>query len=203
MLRILADRVAALITAVKLRRRPEHRRVALSTIVKGTVEIGDYTYVGGFTEIRGTLTRVTIGRYCSIGRAVKIFSAGQMHTFHGLSTYPFFVLNRKLHRPFFNIVGAPTVIGHDVWIGSNSIIMAGVKIGDGAAVGAGSVVTRDVPAYTIAAGVPARVLSRRFSEDVAKKVSDSRWWELEFSELCERYGELVTENRPLDGSEDL
>lgn len=186
--------VAASITSIKLRALPRHRRVAPSATVKGRVTIGDYTYLGGRTEIRGVLSAVEIGRYCSIGRDVKIFSSGQSHVFSGLSTYPFFSLDPAIERRHFNATRRDTVIGHDVWIGSNSIVMAGVTIGHGAVVGAASVVTKDVPPFSIVAGTPAKIIGQRFPADVQERLLDLQWWDLEFAELQRRYPRLVSNN---------
>ncbi|WP_310962234.1 CatB-related O-acetyltransferase [Nocardioides marmorisolisilvae] len=182
------------IAATKLRARPRHRRVALTAVVRGSVTIGDYTYIGGYTEIRGTLDDVLIGRYCSIGRGVKIFSSGQAHRFDGLSTFPFFTLFESIDRRHYNVRSGPTVIGHDVWIGSNAIVMAGVRVGNGAVVGAGAVVTRDVPPYAIVAGSPARVVRLRFGDDVIARVQATAWWELPHGVLRARYSKLIESN---------
>lgn len=195
--------VAWAVTLLKLRALPGHRRIAVGAVVRGNVTMGDYTYVGAGSEIRGTLTKVSIGRYCSVGRDVKIFSAGQGHDFRGLSTYPFFTLDSALDRRRFNRGTSDTVIGNDVWIGSNSIIMPGVVIGDGAVVGSGAIVTRDIAPFAIVAGIPARSLGERFPPELAKRVQASRWWEMEYSELKRRYSTLISENIAISVENDL
>lgn len=169
----IPDRAAAkllahrLITRWKLGEPAGHRRVAHDCKISGPVTIGDYTYIGGRSEIRAVLSSIDIGRYCSIGRDVKIFSAGQAHRFDGLSTYPFYVIDREVERRHYNVMTPDTTIGNDVWIGSNSIVQAGVTIGDGAVIGAGAVVIRDIPARVVAVGVPARIARRLDSSDSA------------------------------------
>lgn len=196
-MRQLVSVVTWVITWFKLQSKPGSRRVSASALIKGDVSIGDYTYIGGRTEIRGKLSSVRIGRYCSIGRDVKIFSTGQMHVFGGLSTYPFFTIDQSLERQRFNVPCRATVIGNDVWIGSNAIVLAGVEIGDGAAVGAGAVVTKDVAPFAIVAGCPARPIGARFNEMTAQKVAASRWWELDYPDLKIKYPKLVAENLPI------
>lgn len=192
-----------LVTWNRLGSRPGHRKVAYNAMVTGPVTLGDYTYIGGRTEIRAVLSPIQIGRYCSIGRDVKIFSAGQAHRFEGLSTYPFFVLDNELDRTNFNVVGSATVLGNDVWVGSGAVIQAGVNVGDGAVVGASAVVTKDVPPYSIVAGVPARVIGHRFDTTTAEKVAATRWWDLEYTDLKARYPQLIATNRPVAGLDEL
>ena len=84
-----------------------------------------------------------------------------------------------------------TVIGNDVWIGKRAIIKAGVKIGDGAVVGAGAVVTKDVPPYAIVAGVPAKIIKYRFDEDTIAQLLKTKWWNLSDEELEKRAGNIT------------
>jgi acetyltransferase-like isoleucine patch superfamily enzyme len=124
--------------------------------------IGIESYVGDFTHIA---QNTTIGSYCSIANLCTIGAAP--HDLKRLTTFPFVLVD-----------GYKTVIGHDVWIGCNSVILAGVNIGTGAVIGAGSVVTKDVPPYSIVVGNPARVLRYRFSKELIPRLLESRWWEL-------------------------
>lgn len=187
-----------LVTRWKLGEAPGHRRVAYNAKVSGPVRIGDYTYIGGRSEIRAVLSEIVIGRYCSIGRDVKIFSSGQDHRFDGLSTYPFYVIDPSIDRRYYNVERPDTTIGNDVWIGSNASVMAGVSVGDGAVIGTSSVVTRDVPAFAVVAGTPARQIGTRFEPAVAEAVSRSQWWMLDHHELIARAGILVRENSALN-----
>lgn len=108
-----------------------------------------------------------IGRYCSIGRRASIGAA--KHDVTALSTHPDFA-------PQGFDIGPVTRIGNDVWIGDNAIIMAGLSIGDGAVVGAGAVVTRDVAAYDIVAGAPALRIRSRFDPEAVARLLASQWW---------------------------
>lgn len=108
-----------------------------------------------------------------------------MDTANILSTSPYFyydnlgwkLLNTKSHNEFWDY--APVRIGNDVWIGDNVIIKNGVKIGDGAVVGLGAVVTKDVPPYAVVAGVPAKVIKYRFSDEIISELLELEWWNLE------------------------
>jgi acetyltransferase-like isoleucine patch superfamily enzyme len=138
--------------------------------------IGDHTYGKPRVMSWGEGTSLKIGKYCSIGTNVIIF-LGSEHRIDWVSTYPF---------PFFwagakSIPGHPStkgdvVIGNDVWIGFGATILSGISIGDGAAIGACSVVTRDIPPYAIAAGNPAQVIRFRFDEGTVQKLLQIKWW---------------------------
>lgn len=117
-----------------------------------------------------------IGAFCSIAIGVKIFLGGE-HRVDWVTTYPFSVLWESAS----SIVGHPkskgdVIIGNDVWIGTEAVIMSGVKIGDGAVIAARAVVARDVPPYAIVAGNPARVIKMRFTNDIITRLLAVTWW---------------------------
>jgi len=160
--------------------------VALGGSYRGRCRFGCYTYVG----VGSNIVDVDFGRFCSIGANVRM--GGTQHPMSNLSTHPFMYdgsshfrglpeyeqIKRKLPKP----VRPRTVIEDDVWIGDNVVVMSGIRIGTGAVVGAGSVVTRDVAPYTIVGGVPAKVIKRRFDEDLSQRLMNSRWWDYRFWE---------------------
>lgn len=139
--------------------------------------IGVYSYMHS-----GQLHMVSkIGRYCSIGERVYIGVDPIGHPVSWLSTHPFQYNDKylpidsslKYESHWDNVE-----IGHDVWIGQDSIIMKGVKIGNGAIIGARSIVTHDIPDYAIAVGTPAKVIKYRFPSEVIKSLQKYPWWEL-------------------------
>lgn len=148
--------------------------------------IGRYTYFQKSCIIKNC----NIGRYCSIGSHSQI-GLGIHPVGLNVSTSPFFYMhNANLGFTFvkknsFNEQYKLTTIGNDVWIGTRSIIMGGISVGDGAIVGAGTVVTKDIPPYAVVAGVPGKVIKYRFSSDLINVLLNRPWWEQETSWLKE------------------
>ncbi|NVJ86764.1 MAG: CatB-related O-acetyltransferase [Algoriphagus sp.] len=142
----------------------------------GNVKIGYRTTLGSSNFFHGN---ITIGKYCQIGSNVGIHSSS--HPISYLSTY----VNKNLFGgELVNLKNNFQVqIGHDVWIGHGVIIVGHVKIGNGAILGAGTVVTKDVPPYSIVVGVPGRVIRKRFNENVISEIESLKWWDLSDSEL--------------------
>lgn len=142
------------------------------------------------------IVETRIGKFCSIGNNV-IINAGK-HPTDFVSTSPvFYSKNNVLKKCFSKVVFSEydfTVIGNDVWIGANAFIKGGITIGDGAIVGAYSVVTRDVEAYSIVAGNPAKTIRKRFDEDTIEKLLAIKWWDFdEFS--LKLYAERMSDVR--------
>lgn len=141
--------------------------------------IGEYSY--GYPKILhwGEDANLMIGKFCSIADNVTIFLGGN-HRVDWVSTYPFNILNDEFPAAI-NITGHPStkgnvIIGNDVWIGQGSTIMSGVKVGDGAVIGACSVVTKDVNPYEIVAGNPAKVVKKRFDDAIISQLIEIAWW---------------------------
>lgn len=145
------------------------------------VEIGMYTMGGCF--VPGQVDRfTTIGRYSSMARKVRINNRN--HPIEFKSTHAFFFNPHFKFCESDSLDYVPLAIGNDVWIGHNAIINPGVRtIGNGAIIGAGAVVSINVPPYAVVVGNPARVVRYRFSKDVIKELLASRWWEKSIDEI--------------------
>lgn len=143
--------------------------------------IGRYSYVGYDCEVYNC----DIGSFCSIANG--FIAGGAKHPIDWVSTSPVFYnvnggTGYHLGNNEIELVKR-TIIGHDVWIGSRVIVMQGVKIGNGAIIGAGSVVTKDVPPYAIVAGCPAKVIRYRFDDNIINKLEALKWWNLSDNQL--------------------
>ena len=145
--------------------------------------IGSYSYLGN----RCSVTSATIGRYCSIGDNVVI-GPGE-HDMTGVSTSSEFQQDA-----FEQLTRHPCQIGNDVWIGAQSLILRNVTVGDGAVVGANSVVTKDVPPFAVVVGSPARVIKQRVSPVMAQKIQQSAWWLLDRDQAARAIATLQTDN---------
>lgn len=148
--------------------------------------IDSYSYIGK----NGIIQNASIGKFCSIANDVCI-GLGK-HPIDNFSTATVFyrisnTLNIKLIDKDFPFEEYKNItIGNDVWIGARAIVLDGVTIGNGAVIAANSVVTKDVPAYAIVGGVPAKIIKYRFPEEKIKKLNDSKWWELNLNEIKEK-----------------
>lgn len=149
-------------------------RVAPGVQLGPGVAIGDYSYVNDGTVVGSG----TIGRFCSLGYYCGI--GMHEHPLDFLSTSPLLYGGRNIFRaePIWDDFPRPPSIGSDVWLGSNVTILQGVTVGHGAVIAAGAVVTKDVPPFAIAGGVPARVIRFRFPPEIVRDLLELRWWEL-------------------------
>ena len=126
--------------------------------------------------------KIAIGKFCSIACGTRFLFNCANHTLNSLSTYTFPLFYEEWNLEKSNVVSAwdnkgDIVIGNDVWIGYKAIILAGVKIGDGAIIGTRALVTKDIPAYSIVGGVPAKIIRKRFSEDIINELEILKWWD--------------------------
>ena len=162
-----------------------------NAVTRPNIEIGDFTYYddpNGVENFENNVLyhfpfigdRLIIGRFCAIARGVKFIMNGANHQMNGISTFPFFIFGNgwESARPAAGELPykGDTIIGNDVWIGYDVLIMPGVTIGDGAIIAARSVVTTDVPPYTVVGGNPAQVERRRFDADSVRRLQSVAWW---------------------------
>lgn len=148
-------------------------------------KIGRWTYGKPDVFSWGEGTTLEIGAFCSIASGVKIFLGGE-HRVDWVTTYPFNVLWKQASH----IKGHPktkgdVIIGNDVWIGYESVILSGVNIGDGAVVGTRSVVTQNIPPYAIAFGNPAKILRYRFNQETITALLQIAWWDWDDQRIVE------------------
>ncbi|VYU31021.1 antibiotic acetyltransferase [Clostridium tertium] len=145
------------------------------------IDIGIGSYGGCFNYER-IAPGTKIGRYCSFAKDVYIYNAN--HPLEFITTHPFaynpavnFVKDEKIER-------SKLIIGNDVWIGQNAIVLSKcTRIGDGAVIGAGTIVTKDVPDYAIVVGSPGRIVGYRFTEDEIKSIKESKWWDYDINQI--------------------
>ncbi|KQT69816.1 MULTISPECIES: CatB-related O-acetyltransferase [unclassified Aureimonas] len=188
---------------------PAHRRIVFlkAVVDHPLIEIGDYTYyddpeaperfvercVSHHYDFIGD--RLIIGRFCALATGVRFVMNGANHAMTGFSTYPFNIFGGGWEAGFdLATVQAgwkgDTVVGDDVWIGEGATILPGVRIGSGAIVAMGSMVTGDVPPYAIVAGNPARLVRRRFDEATIERLLALGWWSWPADKISRNLGAI-------------
>lgn len=163
-----------------------------NTITRPTILVGEYTYYDDPVDSEHFEAHVThhydfngdrliIGKFCAIAKGVEFIMNGANHRMGGVSTYPFNIMGGGWEKSTPKMEELPlkgdTVIGNDVWIGQNVTFLPGVHVGDGAIIGANSVVAKDVPAYSIAVGNPCRVVKMRFDPETVNYLLSLKWWD--------------------------
>ncbi len=164
-------------------------------ITDPNITVGEYTFYNDFVndpvmfEKNNVLyhypvnhDRLVIGKFCSLACGVRFLFNSANHSMESLSTYPFPVFYEEWGLDPKNVASAwnnkgDIMIGNDVWIGYEAVIMAGVTIGDGAIIGSRALVTKDVPPYTIVGGIPAKPIRKRFSEQTIISLLELKWWD--------------------------
>jgi virginiamycin A acetyltransferase len=163
-----------------------------NTVKNPNIVLGEYTYYDDPEDSEGFERNVlyhfpfigdklVIGKFCAIARDVRFIMNGANHKLSGISTYPFQIFGngweKVMPKPGDLPYKGDTLIGNDVWIGYDALIMPGVKIGNGAIVSSRSVVVSDVPAYTIVGGNPAKIIRQRFDPDTVARLEALAWWD--------------------------
>lgn len=185
-------------------RTGDHQTVYLKDVITNpNIEVGEYTMYNDFVNdprefeknnvlyhypINGD--KLIIGKFCSIACGAKFLFTSANHKMSSLSTYPFPIFYEEWGIDAKDIRNAwdnkgDIVIGNDVWIGYEAVIMAGVTIGDGAIIGTRAVVTKDVPPYTIVGGVPAKPIRKRFDDATVERLIKLRWWDWEHEKIAQ------------------
>ncbi|MFI1422644.1 CatB-related O-acetyltransferase [Streptomyces sp. NPDC020731] len=193
---------------------PAHDRVVFlkPLIDSPKIVVGEYTYYDdpdgatGFEQHNVLYAygpeRLIIGRYCAIATGTRFLMAGADHPTMGVSTFPFTMFGGEWAERTLDIVtGMPsrgdTVVGNDVWFGHRSTVMPGVRIGDGAIIAAGAVVTADVPPYTIVGGNPARPIRQRFDDADVDRLLRAAWWDWP-AEVVTEHARTIMAGTPAD-----
>ena len=173
---------------------PHSIKFSRDRIFKNNVRIGEYTYGVPKIHIWTGKYTLTIGKFCSISENVSIIVDGN-HRSDWISTYPFSERIEGLAKNENHPIGKrDMVIGNDVWIGKNAMILPGVSIGNGAVIGAGSVVTKDVMDYEIVGGNPAKHIRYRFTADQIDRLLKIAWWDWPVDKVKENIGILESDN---------
>ena len=194
-------------------RTGDKETIYLKHVITNTnITVGDFTMYNDFVndptlfEKNNVLyhypinnDKLQIGKFCSIACGAKFLFNSANHTLSSLSTYPFplffeeWGLEKKDVTKAWDNKG-DIVIGNDVWIGYEAVILAGVTIGDGAIIGTRAVVTKDVPPYTIVGGVPAKPIKRRFPEETISALLEIQWWNWSEERIARNIGAIQSGN---------
>ena len=190
-------------------RTSDKQTVYLKNVISNpNIEVGDYTMYNDFVhdpidfEKNNVLyhypvnkDKLKIGKFCSVACGAKFLFTSANHTMKSLSTYPFPIFFEEWGLDGKDISNAwdnrgDIVIGNDVWIGYEAVILSGVTIGDGAIIGTRAVVTKDVPPYTIVGGVPAKPIRKRFDEQTIEKLEKIGWWNWSEEQIRQNIGAI-------------
>jgi len=162
-----------------------------NVITKPNIHVGEYTYyddADGAEHFEDHVThhyeflgdRLIIGKFCAIAKGIEFVMNGANHRMNSVTTYPFNIMGNgwEKHAPLPSELPykGDTIVGNDVWIGQNVTVMPGIHIGDGAIIGANSVVAKNIPPYCIAAGNPCRVIRKRFDDELIEYLLEIKWW---------------------------
>lgn len=171
------------------------------------IQIGDYTYYddpAGPEQFERHVThhyeflgdKLIIGKFCAIAKGIEFVMNGANHRMQSVTTYPFNIMGGGWEKCTPTLDELPfkgdTIVGNDVWIGQHVTVMPGIHIGDGAIIAAGSVVSKDVPAYHIAGGNPIRVIRARFDKELIDYLLQLRWWDWPAETIFRHLGVLCS-----------
>lgn len=194
-------------------RTGDTQTIYLNTVINNpNIQVGDYTIYNDFVnnpidfEKNNVLyhypinqDQLIIGKFCSIACGAKFIFTSANHTLKSLSTYPFplfceeYGLEQKAIAQAWDKKG-DIVIGNDVWIGYEAVIMSGVQIDNGTIIGTRAVVTKNVEPYTIVGGVPAKLIKKRFDDETIEKLQSLCWWDWDKEQLREKLNDIMCGN---------
>lgn len=193
---------------------PFKGKIIQDHVTNPNIVAGKYSYYSGYYHghsfddcaryllpDRDDVDKLIIGSYCSIGTGASFIMAGnQGHRYDWISSFPFYYMSEVEY--FHDSVDAyqaagDTIIGNDVWIGAEAMVMPGIEIGNGAVIGSRALVTKDVEPYTIVGGNPAKVIKKRFSEEEIAVLIKVKWWEWDEVILAEAIPIICSGNIPL------
>jgi len=201
----------------------DHTVFLKNVITRPTIEVGEFTYYNDLSNPEDFENRnvryhfdfngdkLKIGKFCALAQGTTFIMNGANHAMGGFSTYPFSIFGEGWEKDFdFSIfhdeARGDTVVGHDVWFGTNATVMPGVTIGSGAIIGAHAVVASDVPPYSVVVGNPARTIKRRFDQSTVDRLLDIAWWDWPVETITQNLNAIrgadlaALENAALDAS---
>lgn len=165
----------------------------IKNVIKNpNIIVGEYTYYDDINRAENFESHVThhydfigdkliIGKFCAIAKGIEFIMNGANHRINSITTYPFNIMGNGWEKsaPYLTDLKlkGDTIVGNDVWIGQNVTVMPAVHIGDGAIIGANSVVAKDIPPYSVAVGNPCEVKRKRFDEDLIEYLLQIKWWD--------------------------
>ena len=165
----------------------------IKNVVKNpNIIVGEYTYyddINGAENFESHVThhydfigdKLIIGKFCAIAKGIEFIMNGANHRINSITTYPFNIMGNGWEKSALSLselkLKGDTIVGNDVWIGQNVTVLPAVHIGDGAIIGANSVVAKDIPPYSVAVGNPCEVKRKRFDEDLIEYLLQIKWWD--------------------------
>lgn len=178
-----------------------------NVITRPNIEVGDFTY---YNDLDGASAfedrnvryhfdfigdRLVIGKFCALAQGTTFIMSGANHAMTGFSSYPFHIFGDAWRKGFdertiFDHIRGDTVVGHDVWFGTNTTIMPGIRIRSGAIIGAQTVVAKDVPPYAIVVGNPGRVVKLRFAQATIDRLLEIAWWDWPLGKITRHLGAI-------------
>ena len=171
--------------------------------------MGEYSYyddINGAEKFEDHVThhyeflgdKLIIGKFCAIANGIEFVMNGANHRMNSVTTYPFNIMGSGWEQFTPSLEDLPlkgdTVVGNDVWIGQNVTVMPGVHIGDGSIIAANSVVTKDIPPYSIAGGNPCKLIRKRFDDDLTAYLLNLKWWDWDADKIFRNMDALCSGN---------